>query len=527
MAITKRRWKTKPPAGADIDYSHPLSRFIRAVMLINEGGGRVYTIGPYPDSLSPTATDWGLGNYGPELTNSGSYTLGTRAKTGYDVSRPFVAEYLIYLPTESNYVIFNGPNNPAIIQIQITTNDDTGVGKRLGFTIKDPTGNTIDAYTASFNASDFGSYVHLVCTYDGSLSVNGLKIYWNGKDITFSNYSPPPLSDNTAFNLDKWASSTGTGMKIAFFRMWWDIALSAAQVQSLYYNPWQTFTGSYDYQINDGSAGITHALDGSSSGTGTDSGNISVNLSLAGQATGSAQNSGDITIDRGLAGASQGSGVSQGNLKVNFVFDGAAAGAGNTAGQAQIDRGISGQANGTGASSGDLDVTAGLAGASQGSGVTDGHTEVQHPLDGQSQASAQISGQISIGNSIAGGTAGAGDSPGSLNVTRPLDGQADGSGDVHGDTQIERQLSGNAHGEGNADGYVSTAIYLSGSGSGQGQASGEVVLRQSLQGQATGAGQTQGSMRVVPPPGAAHFVCRVQNRYRTVIQNRILARVLL
>jgi hypothetical protein len=150
------------------------------------------------------------------------------------------------------------------------------------------------------------------------------------------------------------------------FCLAFDRALAQSELRALFANPYAFIARPRDFSTASIAGGSTVDLAGSSSGSCTGSGLLSVTKPLSGSTNGNATGSGGLTITKNLAGSSAGTSSGSGSLTVDPAIPETVDLAGSTAGSCTgsgaltIIKPLSGSSSGSSSGSGTLTVT-GLA----------------------------------------------------------------------------------------------------------------------------------------------------------------------
>jgi hypothetical protein len=177
--------------------------------------------------------------------------------------------------------------------------------------------------------------------------------------------------------------------------------------------------------------GTSHALAGTSAGTSTSTGAVTVTHPLAGTSAGTSTSTGAVAVTHPLAGTSAGTSTSVGALTVAHPLAGTSAGTSATTGDLSVSHSLAGTSAGSSTSVGNLTVTAGgvqaLAGTSAGSSTSTGALSVAHSLAGESDGSSFDTAAVSANYAVAGISDGNSTSVGFVAVNYSLAGISAGS----------------------------------------------------------------------------------------------------
>lgn len=221
--IFPKRWTSKPPLGAQVNWGHPLSVGLQCCLLFNEGGGlalkdlanpvRTATI----NSTSPstfTACKNGMGLSKPSASGSGYITL---APTLTNLTSPFTIETLINLTAVAGY---------QTILVSSTGADGLWIhaGKIDLFNGTDHDG------TATLAA---GKWYHVVATYAGGTAMT---YYLNGVRDAAPSDTPVTTVPSNIFSYSGDSTESLNG-KMEYFR-YWSRPLTASEVNNLYVDPY-------------------------------------------------------------------------------------------------------------------------------------------------------------------------------------------------------------------------------------------------------------------------------------------------
>ena len=234
----KTPWSSKPPVGSVVDWSHPLSRGLVAVFLMNEGGGLKVrnladsTFNKYSEILPGSTTNWATSKRGKSIRDTGSnttsyITLGT-TPVSIRNSCSIVMGYRKTDTTNRAAYAFGSLDNGAASRIVCHLPYSDG-------TIYWDFGNATEGDgRVSVAGLTFGNDIWC---FIGS---NGLHaIYQNGK-LRASNNSTKVLSSDyvlSILGIGNVASQYSDLAEYTFFYMY-NRALSPSEIQQLYIDPY-------------------------------------------------------------------------------------------------------------------------------------------------------------------------------------------------------------------------------------------------------------------------------------------------
>ena len=170
-----------------------------------------------------------------------------------------------------------------------------------------------------------------------------------------------------------------------------------------------TWVGAVRYQMHgveiNIAGGAAVALDGTSTGTSSDTGNLILSLALAGQSDGVSTTTGALAIAIALAGQSDGVSTVTGDMILAIALNGQSDGTSTTTGDLTVTSGgpvaLAGQSDGLSTASGDLALSLPLAGSTGGSSTVTGALAVAVALIGQADGAATTTADLSVGTQIA------------------------------------------------------------------------------------------------------------------------------
>jgi len=217
-----------------------------------------------------------------------------------------------------------------------------------------------------------------------------------------------------------------------------------------------TWTTSSRYQMHGVEINIAGvALDGTSTGTSSDTGDLIVTLALAGQTDGVSTVTGDMILSIALNAQSDGTSTTTGDLTV-------------TGGGAAV--ALEGASDGTSATSGDLVVTLALAATSDGVSTTTGALALSLPLVGTSDGVSTSAGAMVLAIALAASADGASTTTADLTVTGgvpvALDGTSGGTSTATGDLAVAVAFTASSDGSSTITGDLAVAVALVGSSDG-------------------------------------------------------------
>ncbi len=247
-------WR-RPPIGAQIDWSDPLTDDLVGLWLFNEGSGRVtkdYSMYSTPGVLMnfaappvPVDSGWNPGREGWQLhfDDVDDYvTMGDPATGHLDFNDESFSIALWFNP----YILFS---NEALVEKIVWENGTTGAGyiiyiltggKVINFGMEDSVGASVNATGVTTLTPNRWHFV--VCVRDEAK--NTLLVYLDGQpDCT-------PVNDTTngnfqnavGFDLGRWGGSQAYNLDGAFESAFvWNRALSAHEVSMLYQDSYSFF----------------------------------------------------------------------------------------------------------------------------------------------------------------------------------------------------------------------------------------------------------------------------------------------
>ena len=245
----------KPPLGAQINRSHPLSQRLVGAWLMNEGGGKLAKdITGIGGDMSLTGPQWTVGKYGPTLSNNGS--SGTYGKvtagagTPLDVTGNALSFGCWFYRTSSvSYEYVMGRDSAGTRQYSII------FGPGLNYIIQDGgrSGGIILDYSYALN-----TWNHLFFTYDGA----NVTPYLNGKKSTPYAATTPISSASGSSNVflfeqvqGNYPLSGAIDIPLIYNRV-----LSAAEVQQLYLKPFSFMQPSRGIIMPGSAAAVTSRM---------------------------------------------------------------------------------------------------------------------------------------------------------------------------------------------------------------------------------------------------------------------------
>lgn len=180
----------KPPRGARVDWSHPLSRNLAGLWLFNEGaGGRVN------DLASGNTGVWqGTPGWGPGKAGGGGVFNGTNNAVKAVATRLPVTAWSLAAWVKPATIPTTGSDVSMALYVG---NDSAGYGFAIGQVGGNAPGSTLVALfggkfwvNSSYASFVAGNWTHVVMTLSG-LSVT---FYVNGKVVTVASVGSPPAA---------------------------------------------------------------------------------------------------------------------------------------------------------------------------------------------------------------------------------------------------------------------------------------------------------------------------------------------
>lgn len=142
------------------------------------------------------------------------------------------------------------------------------------------------------------------------------------------------------------------------------------------------------------------ALDGTSAGTSSTSGDIVLTIALSGQSDGVSSDTGDIILSIALSGQSDGTSTTTGDLTVSttVLLDGTSAGVSTATGDIALSLPLSGTSGGVSSDVGDIVIAIALSGSTDGVSTASGDLTIGAiiALDGSSAGVSGASGELTF-----------------------------------------------------------------------------------------------------------------------------------
>ena len=170
-----------------------------------------------------------------------------------------------------------------------------------------------------------------------------------------------------------------------------------------------TWVGAVRYQMHgveiNIAGGAAVALDGTSTGTSSDTGDLILSIALAGQSDGVSTTTGALAIAIALAGQSDGVSTVTGNMILAIALNGQSDGTSTTTGDLTVTSGgpvpLAGQSDGLSTASGDLALSLPLVGGSDGLSTVTGAMVVALALVASSDGTSTATADMTVGAQIA------------------------------------------------------------------------------------------------------------------------------
>ena len=243
--MVTRYWDQKPPLGATIDFSHPLSRGLVGAWLMNEGGGKIVNDIARKNNGIINGADWVPSKYGKALF------FGNNDKITFNSNNPIGS-------------LLNGARAISIVsRLNLNTFDSAEdnwiFGTRInllsaGFEVYFPIDNirvagrsvstdTYQSYNVSF--AKLNQWVSIVCIMDikGKIFhtyIDNIKNISTGKTFGNSNYTVgSPAQPDTIGNSPNIAVADGAFHGSIEYVYTYNRALSPQEIQQLYIGPYQ------------------------------------------------------------------------------------------------------------------------------------------------------------------------------------------------------------------------------------------------------------------------------------------------
>jgi len=226
-----------------------------------------------------------------------------------------------------------------------------------------------------------------------------------------------------------------------------------------------TWSGAVRYQMHgveiNIAGGAAVALDGTSTGTSSDTGNLILSLALAGQTDGVSTTTGALALAVALAGQTDGVATVTGAMVLSIA--------------------LNGQSDGTSTTTGDLTVTAAaiaLDGTSDGTSTATADLALSLPLVGQSDGTSTTTGAFTLSLALAASSDGTSTTTGDLSVSTVIDlaGASDGLSTVTGDLALSLSLAGGSDGLSAVTGDMVVAVALVATSDGTSTATGDMLV---------------------------------------------------
>jgi hypothetical protein len=234
--ISPKRWTMKPPCGAQLQRGHPLAAGLYGFWPINEGGGITLVDLAGKNAGTLTGTTWNASQYGATINSAGSAAFGSIPLSLSDTAVVTLSFWMRWAFANDNAIAFEFTSSIA----------NTG-----SFNI-DPNQSTIGAFQVAvggggtFNGGTFPRpsaawHHYAVILMNNGSTAQGQLAYVDGvlQTITqaFSNSVSGNFANSTLYLFSRAGTSFfGTG-GLASLAVW-KRALSLAEVQRLYVDPW-------------------------------------------------------------------------------------------------------------------------------------------------------------------------------------------------------------------------------------------------------------------------------------------------
>jgi len=251
--------RTKPPAGYQLDYSHPLVRGLVGCWLFNEGAGdKIVNLASGIAAPKVGTPVWSKGQFGPALTfpsGSGSYyavPFEQRLNIGFLTIAAWIRS--VSTTTTTNFIdrdTESGPNR--IFQFRLTT------GSTLLHFVPFFSASPVTTFIGTTTLND-GRWHHVAAVLDG---IN-CRLYVDGKiDFTVAETRAMDSGGTAGYRIgahsDAGATSVFDGSVDEV--LVWNRGLSQAEIQLLYRSPFDFITSAPRSSLLAGSAPSVPTLD--------------------------------------------------------------------------------------------------------------------------------------------------------------------------------------------------------------------------------------------------------------------------
>jgi len=479
----------KPPLGTPICKGHPLARSLRGYWPMNEGSGStVYDLsGNRCNGTFVQTVGWVAGHRGPATwyDGSGDYiNIGEPTALDQDFAQITIAAS-IYIPDDTGQRAILGK----YANWYFATNGNADLRLRHS-EVGDGTTEVNPGFVS-------GNWYDVAVTYDGS----AVRFYVDGRYIGGETGLSGTLGTNDyGIAIGNYAAGIGWSYKgnMDYVAMW-SRALTASEIADLYADPFQMFESPGTTAIFSGFAGggEAHGIEGTSAGTSSTTGAVSIALSIAGQSDGSCITTGATSMAWSVAGQSDGAASTAGDLTLTKFIAGQSDGSCTTTGATSIAWSVAGQSDGAASIAGAVSIALSIAGQSDGVSTTTGAATIAKLVAGQVDGASSATGAAIVAYMVAGQADGAATVTGILTLAEVwIAGQSDGVSSVTGAVSIARLITGQADGTSTFTGAASVARLIAGQSDGIASVTGAIVVAYGATGESGGVGSVTGTVSV-------------------------------